>query len=312
MALYHNNLLQWLYFNPLIFCELLSRGIFLDAESVLNSSLVDNILDLATRWLAPICTAVAGISGFILFQDLTDFRTDNPTFNRIVESLSPPWLIWLFFLTSLVAFLSAATAPFREKRITPLRKELEDTTNRLSEVRNSIRPLFDGVLLTISKRIAFEQNDQTRISIYLHRAEANRFVLCGRYSPNPKFRKPGRPWYPDDQGCIAKGWEDGWHFDKEIPTRVDARRRYHRETYGIPDDVFDTLEMPSKLIAAIRLSDSSGNNWGVVVVEAKTHGRFQEDALRRALEGECDYIADMIRSLYDYIPVPSDASERGL
>ena len=64
-------------------------------------------------------------------------------------------------------------------------------------------------------------SSEERVTLYIHNG-GNLFIPFGRYSPNTKYAKSGRPTYPDNIGCISKGWENGWHFENNFPNEEDS------------------------------------------------------------------------------------------
>ena len=160
-------------------------------------------------------------------------------------------------------------------------------------------------------RLHRNRHDQVRVSIYVHDAARRRFIPCGRYSPNPKYTKPGRTHYPDDEGCIGKGWERGWHFDNDFPLEKVARRRYDKDSYGLTRRVADSIKMQSRVYAVKRISHGD-EALAVVVVEAIDHDRFDQIQLQNALDEHNDNIASMVKRLRKYIPDPGGAEAVGL
>jgi len=273
---------------------------------------IDRGFDFAVTWLSPANNVVLLVAATVAFQDIDHLRASFPDWNGAIDILASPWWVPVFFTTVAISLIGAIIAARQKKNSTRLRSELDAAENQLSEIANLIRPLFDGVLLNVSKRLGFEQDDQARLTVYLHRPDSTGFVPCGRYSPNPKARKPGRPWYPEDQGCIAAGWQNGWHFDNQIPQRLGPRKRYHQETYGIPEGVYDQLKMKPRLFAVRRIDDHAGNGVGVLVLEATQVDRFKEASSRRILAEVSVHFAVLLNTFSEYIADPKDAAERGL
>ncbi len=172
--------------------------------------------------------------------------------------------------------------------------------------------MFDGLLLNLSKKLDFKQGDQARISIYVHEISEGRFIPCGRYAPNPELRKSGRTSFPDTQGCIAKGWQNGWHFDDSFPDTTSRHQNYCYSNYAIPKNTHDDLKMRSLVYAVMRLDDSSGYPLAVMVIESEKADQFDANQLQTDLEGVANDFSQMISTLRQHIPSPSDAADRGL
>lgn len=273
-----------------------------------ESSFVDILVRHVAPWLS--CTAV--ISGGLLTYDFTHLRAIYPNWLGLFNLLSDGFIFWTFIIAAtLVAIISWISAA-RQKSIDSLKAERAIAQEAVQQIGNNIRFVFDGLLLNLSRKLNFPQNDQTRLSLYIHYAEHDYFVPCGRYSPNPKFRKPGRTSYPDNQGCIARGWQNGWHFDASFPEDMKDYRSYCLREYGVPNTIHNRIRMRSRVYAVKRLDDPMGNQLGVLVIEALEHDRFDEQGLLDNLNGVVDDFAQLIRTLRTYIPNPNDAAAKGL
>lgn len=143
---------------------------------------------------------------------------------------------------------------------------------------------------------------------YIHNGD-NSFIPFGRYSLNPKYAKKGRPKYPDNQGCIAKGWENNWYFDNTFSNPDSNENEYlykNKTTYSMDKAIVKRLKMKSTLFAVLRL-DVKSNPIAVVVVESTNSNKYNENQIKKILEDQKDYLAEMISNLEAYIPKPSNA-----
>ncbi|MBL4617751.1 MAG: LapA family protein [Robiginitomaculum sp.] len=269
-------------------------------------------LGLLTRFLAPWTSFIALISGALITYDFTSLRIDYPNWPGLFDVLDSKALIIIFLISATLAALLAWVMKRRQKSLNDLQKEIESTRDQIGEIGNNIKFLFDGLLLNLSKKLNFKQGDQARISIYVHENSDGHFIPCGRYSPNPELRKPGRTLYPDNQGCIAKGWQNGWHFDKDFPETSSRHKSYCQSQYDIPKNTHDGMKMRSRVYAALRLDDLSGNPLAVMVIESKNSEQFDANQLQTDLESIAVDFSQMISTLRQHIPSPSDATERGL
>jgi hypothetical protein len=185
--------------------------------------------------------------------------------------------------------------------------------DEVGAVAENIHALFEAVLLSLANKLEVDERGTERVSIYVHRLETNTFVPCGRFSHNPILKAKGRTSFPDDQGCIAKAWEEDWHFcvDFPDPSRTGPYVDYLLHTYGIPRDVGRSLKMKPKLIAAKRIS-LNGSGVAIIVFESTDQGKFTEEQLKGRLAAASVEYAQMIKSIQKYIPNPSRAAEVGL
>jgi hypothetical protein len=270
--------------------------------------------DFWLRHIAPWVSCIAVLSGAFLTYDFRNLAKQHSDWSGFFHVLSDGFLFWTFLVTAILTALSSWGMSVRQKSYNSLKTELAVTKEAVQKMGDSTTFVFEGLLLNLSRKLSFPQNDQTRLSLYIHYPEHDYFVPCGRYSPNPKFRKPGRTSYPDNEGCIAKGWQNGWHFDNNFPETKKQKdyRAYCSKQYNIPDDVYNRIRMKSRVYAVKRLDDNLGNQLGLLVIEALEHDRFEEQTLLQNLNGVADDFAGLIRTLRNYIPNPNDATVRGL
>lgn len=233
-------------------------------------------------------------------------------------SMLPPWL----FPSTTVFFVILSTyISFRrlwyEKDVTFLQQGLDEANVKLEQVGHNIRDLFRGILVTLLHKMDFEEKDQARISIYVHRkkpkTEQGYFTCCGRYSSNPEFGVTGRTTYPDGQGCIWKSWETGWHYDDDFPENKNDRKKYNEDKYNIPITVQEKFKMLSRFYAAKRLDDAEGKSQAVIVVEGMNKPPSEHNhIIKKELDKLARDYAHMVKVLRDHIPVTEDAEEKKL
>ena len=75
---------------------------------------------------------------------------------------------------------------------------------------------LEGFIWEQAKRAGFSVSGVSRISLYVHEPAKSRFFCLVRKSYNTKLEKKGRTFFADHEGCIAKAWEQDWHFDNDF------------------------------------------------------------------------------------------------
>lgn len=271
------------------------------------------VQDLCGSWLQPLLSFLALLSGAFLTYSFESLRKRYPEWLgpiSFLEAVVPYTLI----ISALALLIVGIVIAKRSKTIKSLEAEIEEHSSQIAEIGNVIVILCDGLLLNLANKLNLTQGSQVRLSMYVHDTERRAFIPCGRYSRNPNYIKPGRTSYPDDQGCIKKGWDNGWHFDNQFPsaTQQVKRREYALRNYNVPEHITDSINMKSMLYAVKRLDNLEGRGVAVLVVEALEQDAFKEADLRGIVEGsEHDY-ARIVHELRAYVPNPASASERGL
>ena len=142
------------------------------------------------------------------------------------------------------------------------------------------------------------------MSLYVYYERGDYFFPYGRFSWNPRYRKKGRAVI-SNIGCIARGWDKGWHFDADVPEPAHDAKEYFAKEYSFPRAVYRKLRMPSRLYAVRKISDEKARGLAVIVVESTKSSAFQEDELRDALDNIANQFAVVIRDLAAYLPDPS-------
>lgn len=242
-------------------------------------------------------------SGLLTYNFPANFSVTNPIkytfFKPIIDNIfiiCIPSAIFLAIIT-VVEILNRKTIENLEKK----NKEYELLSETISE---NLKELFNGFLY----RFAISQANFTtneRITLYIHNGE-NSFIPFGRYSQNTKYSKAGRASYPDNEGCIAKGWEKKWYFDNAFPTDDKEYLNTTKQKYLIDTKIVSKIKMKSKLFAVLRL-DNKSKSIGLIVVEWIDGNKYSEKMIKKILENQQQYLSEMICSLEKYIPKPSNA-----
>lgn len=273
---------------------------------------VYSITDKLSRWVRLVLSGILFVSGPLLALDFDKIAQEEAAWSGPLGYISNTGLLWTFLTAAALNAAIAVYYAFKEKTLSTLKQELNQTRDEMSEIGNTIQQLFNGMLYGLGQQLEIAQEDQIRITLYIHDRSTFSFIPCGRYSPNPRYQDPGRPSYPHDQGCIGKGWENGWHFDNAVPENGKPRRTHHTKEYGMTPEIVDALTMKSCLYAAKRLHDAADVPVAVIVVEAIDSGRFEAENLRAILENiDRDY-GRIVRTLRSYIPTPFNAAASGL
>ncbi len=276
----------------------------------LQKIVLNNVIWL--DWLLP---ALMTLSGVFLGYDISKLKLDEDSHLLYISKFVVSNLGWVLSASIIVyVFIKVIEATARPK-LKKIENELEEYRTKHKIISEQVRNLFDGYLYNLANRLEFgkESDNNERISLYIH-DQNNTFIPCGRYSANPQYRKPSRTSYPDNEGCIARGWENGWHFDNKFPCPNSKKSKYGdycSQKYNIPKNTTRDVKMKSRVYAVLSIKNN-GDPFGVLVVESTKEDRFIEDQIKPILQGQNDFLAETIRQLRDYIPTPDTAKSRGL
>jgi len=258
-------------------------------------------------WINPALILLTTLSSaFLTYKFPENFQDLHPAkfafFHPILEYIIPIFIILSILLTIIIIIDIK-----NKKTILSLEKENEQFKSISETISENIKELFNGFLYKFSINKA-EFDSTERVTLYIHNGN-NLFIPFGRYSPNTKFAKSGRPTYPDNIGCIAKGWENGWHFDNDFPEEEKEYLVKNKDNYEMDKQVVKRLKMQSKLFAVLRLDNSEGKSKAVIVAESTESKKYTEKQIKTILEEQKEYLATIIDSLEQYIPKPSNASK---
>lgn len=259
------------------------------------------IADWVGKFALPPLALATAVSGAFLTYDWQDSARLHPgsaTFLLLMDV----WIGTVFFFFAITSFVVTVIQSVSRPSMMILQRKVD-------LVGESLRTLCDGLMTDLSAKLGIAAQDQSRVSIYIHDSDSS-FVLLGRYSPNPLLRKPGRTSYPDDQGCISKGWQHGWWFENGLGNGSHYTRNTENR-YGIPASDIPKFAMKSKLFGVHRV-DHAGDPMAVVVVESMREDRFQSPTLEATLQQFVADYAPIIRAFRDYAPRPSIAKRNGL
>lgn len=142
-------------------------------------------------------------------------------------------------------------------------------------------------------------SDHARVSLYAHvDAQINQFILVGRFSEHPEYRKPNRQRFPADQGCIGRAWLQGGDFTLQLEANPsEAPEVYVREVSekcGISEPEAIAVRMKSRFYYARAISHDR-IRVGVVVYESILQDKLNADDLRQHAQTDEPYLRDIIQ-----------------
>ncbi|WP_300688733.1 hypothetical protein [Chryseobacterium sp.] len=142
-------------------------------------------------------------------------------------------------------------------------------------------------------------NGNGRISIYKY--DNNSFTLLGRYCSNPLYNSEGRPHYPENEGIIAIGWQNGTASIHNIPKYTNKGREWKKrmkEICNISDNSLDKIKMKSQSFHVQRINnEDSRNPLGIIVAEKLSSEIINEELITLPLKLHNEIIASLIKSM---------------
>lgn len=181
-------------------------------------------------------------------------------------------------------------------------------------------------------RLIFHELEQLRLAaghfsnerVTLFRCDGDGFIVLGRRSARPNYdydRCPGRPRYPEDQGCLGLAWKDGRSEQTALPPAGQAQPwsedwvRAQTEL-GVPRATAEALTMPSCSYLAYRI-EGLERSLGVIVFESintssqaeqlKSTVAITSDTLDPIQKSASGRLADLLRES-EFIPAATVAA----
>lgn len=266
-------------------------------------------------WLKIILPLIMTVSGIFLNYDISFIQNDHPHLFVFFHDYVLPQMLYILIFSTIFYTYTLFVENKNQPTIIELKEKLNAAEDKNKFISERLKDLFDGYLYNLAFKLEFGKRgiNCERITLFIH--DGNKSLTpFSRYSANPKYGKINRTIYPDHEGCIAKAWENGWHFDASFPCPKKDNKKYldyNLNTYSIQKSTSKQLSMTSRIYAAHRI-EISGNPLAIIVVESETENRFEEKFVKDTLKSQNEFLSQIIKELYEYIPRPNTASSRGL
>ncbi len=265
------------------------------------------------RWISPVFTSLTVVLAFFLDIDVETLRERYPDWPGALDMLEGFSLYKILLGSALISFCGAVYNIFRAGSISKLLSKNIELSQENGKIAENIHVLFENVLYSLAAKLDLDEAGSERVSIYVHMKDEEIFVPCGRYSHNPAWKTKGRTSFANNQGCIERAWQDGWHFANNFPQDRDGKeyREHMLVQYKIPRNTTRDMRMRPLAIGAKRIQVGT-TAIGVIVVESTNRDFFEEAELKGRLDEISDEFGRMISAIRSYIPDPKRAEEVGL
>ena len=276
------------------------------------SKFIERAEHLSVRLFSPLLGGVVAASGFAVTFDSSKLRKERPDLSWLIDIVDHHWVFWLFIACAILAFVVNLFLAFTSPSRFSMQSALIKQKTEIEAITDHVVFCLEGFIWEQAKRAGFSVSGVSRISLYVHEPAKSRFFCLVRKSYNTKLEKKGRTFFADHEGCIAKGWEQDWHFDNGFPEDDMDNAAYHKSEYGILKKTFNQLTMTSKLIAVKKVVDKNDRPIALIVVESTKSNAFVEADLKSALTIAATGCATLLMAWKDHLPTPSAAQDEGL
>ena len=137
-----------------------------------------------------------------------------------------------------------------------------------------------------------------------------------RYSVNPELAKKGRARYPDDEGCIARAWQEQEFHIEDLPDPSDDFDAYlerQESAFGVPRETLESMKMHSRAYLGYRIDGAEPGQWlAVLMIESIEPDGLTENIakkLRRTISDSL--LAQIVDFTRAFEPDPDLSSQRG-
>lgn len=205
----------------------------------------------------------------------------------------------------------------RDERISELQARARRAEIAAEGMQQSVDQICRWYLLDISDNLDFAESD--RVTLYIHNQNRNAFERLAREARNPAYKKSGRIEYPDKEGCIAKAWQKGRHFEQSPAFEEGQAPGAHEKVWiewcksqGISKGIAGKITMRSLLYFGWRIrSRDRSQELAIVIIESTNRKRWTEDQLVEVFSGRQDrMLDDLIEIVARRIPDRNAAKER--
>jgi hypothetical protein len=190
--------------------------------------LLDWLHDYCVDILMIVAPFIFGLGQFIITDEVlkllsgeSEIATGN-VYQSIFRKIGISAMVISFIVFIVVVFFHIK----RQKRMIELELSNSQLTSDLDSLMQNIDAMVKGYIVNIAKDLDFggRSENSERITLYYHDSDGH-FIPFGRYSSNPVFEPNGRKKHRDNQGIIAKAWENGKCFDL-FPDPTTEKKEY--------------------------------------------------------------------------------------
>ena len=257
-----------------------------------------NFIGKHNIWIFPILNIV--ILPFVAakLQDLGWYPQDWAALSKRNVAI---YLLYFVLLIACVLNIYFTNTKYYIKR---MKSELSFYKNIADLMTQSIQVCIHKSLLDSADRLGLknEKTHEDRLTIFgIKYNKGSSFFVLDRYSENPIYRNIRSKEYPLNKGCISKGYQNDWHFEKGCFPSFEKDKNgygdYIRKNYNYNHSDIRNLNMKSRFYAVKRIKRKNEKELGVIVFESMRPNRFQEDQIKSELSRLAEEAYDFLKVL---------------
>lgn len=247
------------------------------------------VVDIFDDFLWPVVSAICTI--WLTILDEPSFKgyirdipkTDSFDWENLYGHILQDWSFWL---PASMFVISTIFIAIRYHSLKKVRKQISEMEKAIRSVHPELKQAWDVKFKTLSDSLGLSHKE--RISLYRH--ENQKFILYHRFSDDPELRKPGRPFYPENEGCISRAYREGKCEEANLPcslTDMDGYKSAQLQKFQITSNVVDGFKMRSRSYAAYAIYDlNKRDKVAVIVFESLDPDRFSSTGIYDKIKGD--------------------------
>lgn len=259
-----------------------------------------NLKNLVAKYNTSISVVVNVIIQPAVLYNLNsrDWGVANPNLAENIKTYLFLYVVLIFIVVYNI-FILYLKMDFKQ-----LSEQLAETETRLNSVLGQVQSCIYSSLVEFSKKMELEKEDiqQDRITVFgLRNVDGvKKFFGLSRYSDNPNYRELSNKEYDIQNGCMARGYSNGWHVERgNIPSFEESPKEYEdyfRQQYGLSHSEVRNLSMKSRYYASISIKKGAEEK-GVLVFESLRSNRFDDSKIKTELEYLASKVGDLMELL---------------
>lgn len=225
-------------------------------------------------------------------------RPDKIIFNKSWTDLK----VHLIIFSVILGLLGIILSYFQKNKIKSHIKvthELESYKQKFESLKDEYFKLCSDNIKDIFSDFFKSSQGNGRVSLYKHFDHS--FKLLGRYSENPVYKKRGAEIYPDNEGFIAKGWQEKMYSINSIPKweqKGSKYKNYVKKYCDISETRISNLTMKSCSYYVYRFdSPDSQNHYGVAVFEKINPELIEVENINQIFENNNSRLIALFKSM---------------
>lgn len=312
---FSSNVISWIYLGLIVVSLLiLLIKTAIRSETPLLHAIADYIGDYWTDISLVIFGVVTTISTYMFSDEAIRYWWDSPDIKH-TDLIYKQFKFWSSkgIIFGILGTLIIGFFHFRKQnRLSTLENKIGELESEQESVLHDLGAVIRGYLWGIVENLNFGPDD--RVTLYSHEAKIQSFIPLERISLNPIFNKKSRTSYPDNEGYIAKAWQEGFAFEENLPSFDTAKKKYINKAKQVnfPESLHSVVRMKSRLYFGWRITDSKNEiPLAVLMIESLAPDRWTKEELEKYFLQEKKKFCNIFERVHKNLPEYSEAREKG-